>query len=83
MPFCTGFPFCGIRSQDFETETPSSNGKRIVGGVESAEGAWPWQVALLLKGEHLCGGSLVAPRWIVSAAHCFIGKKCFRKMLSH
>ena len=48
-----------------------------MGGVESAQGAWPWQVALLLKGKQTCGGSLVSPRWVVSASHCFIGTKIY------
>lgn len=45
--------------------------KRIVGGTNSAEGAWPWQVALLFKGRQYCAGALVTPEWVVTAAHCF------------
>ena len=55
----------------------ASEAKRIVGGWVSAPGAWPWQVALLLKGEQACGGSLISPEWVVSAAHCFAGKSKF------
>lgn len=59
---------CGVRLLEFASEA-----KRIVGGWVSAPGAWPWQVALLLKGEQACGGSLISPEWVVSAAHCFAG----------
>ena len=53
-------------------------GARIVGGTDAQPGSWPWQVLLdntALQGPLWCGGSIVAPYWVVTAAHCFnIGK---------
>ncbi|XP_028403966.1 cubilin-like isoform X2 [Dendronephthya gigantea] len=36
-------------------------------------GDWPWQVALMKKGMSLvtCGGVLISPQWVMTAAHCF------------
>ncbi|XP_024919465.1 transmembrane protease serine 3 [Cynoglossus semilaevis] len=46
---------------------------RIVGGNISKVGQFPWQVSLHHRSEHLCGGSIITSRWIVTAAHCVYG----------
>lgn len=47
-------------------------GNRVVGGSEAPPNSWPWQVSLQVRGQHRCGGSVVAPGWILSAGHCFL-----------
>ncbi|XP_039514631.1 transmembrane protease serine 13b isoform X2 [Pimephales promelas] len=44
---------------------------RIIGGSVAADGQWPWQASLHFQGSHTCGGTLLAPDFIITAAHCF------------
>lgn len=57
---------CGLSSR-------SRTRNRIVGGSAASLGDWPWQVSLHNQGFHLCGGSIITPEWIVTAAHCVEG----------
>src|SRR5690348_12693415 len=45
--------------------------RKIVGGEPTEIEKHPWQVALQLNGGFFCGGSIIAQKWILTAAHCF------------
>lgn len=42
----------------------------VIGGVNATANSWPWIISLRRGGSHSCGGSLIRPNWVLTAAHC-------------
>ena len=57
--------------------TPTADGEvgaQIVGGTRASTSTYPWVVYLATSsGFQYCGGTLVAPNKVVTAAHCTVG----------
>ncbi|XP_069044051.1 transmembrane protease serine 9-like isoform X1 [Lepisosteus oculatus] len=43
---------------------------RLLGGQSAADGFWPWMASVQRNGNHVCGGTLIASDWVMTAAQC-------------
>ncbi len=53
----------------------ADDNEMIVGGKVVPEGKFPWQVRIYASMEDdkgRCGGSIIAPQWVLTAAHCVV-----------
>ncbi|XP_016371903.1 hyaluronan-binding protein 2 [Sinocyclocheilus rhinocerous] len=67
---------------------PKKQVNRIYGGLKAIPGAHPWQVSVQVKPKgsiqeyrHICGGTLIKPCWVLTAAHCIDKKHDYRVIL--
>lgn len=66
----------GGKAERLAQEADPDSGARVIGGEVAKDGAWPWQVALVINGQSInadaqfCGGSMVLDTWVLTAAHC-------------
>ncbi|XP_047217959.1 transmembrane protease serine 6-like isoform X2 [Girardinichthys multiradiatus] len=90
-PCCTGWS-CSVPSQlphlsknpvnqtgniTADCQVTISDGRRIVGGTLAEENKWGWQVSMQWRGKHVCGGAIISPHWVITAAHCFVENNMF------
>jgi len=72
-----GFDLTASCGQKRDAPSPMTNdvNMSIINGRPAQECAWPWQI-------HIggCGGTLIAPDWVLSAAHCSTPQKVYAGM---
>ncbi|CAF0932638.1 unnamed protein product [Brachionus calyciflorus] len=60
-----------IAQFDFECGVPDVKSQtKIVNGKVALDNAWPWMAAIYMDFSFICGGSIIAPDLIITAAHC-------------
>ncbi|XP_037942605.1 serine protease SP24D-like [Teleopsis dalmanni] len=48
------------------------NSGRIVGGYDALPDQFPHQISLRMNHYHICGGSIISSKYILTAAHCVV-----------
>jgi trypsin len=62
---------CGGEAFINNTTVDGADAKEIVGGFSTSITSVPWQVAILdTSNRQFCGGSILSPSWVLTAAHC-------------
>ena len=56
---------CGVSSTQ---EVP----KPYIKNLPHQIGTWPWVVSMHLNGQNICTGLIISPRYVLTAAHCYM-----------
>ncbi|KAK4873100.1 hypothetical protein RN001_015129 [Aquatica leii] len=54
----------------FSSNPADAIDKRIVNGTTAADGQYPYQASLRSNNRHVCGGSILNNRWVLTSAVC-------------
>ncbi|KAK2488529.1 hypothetical protein MC885_019067 [Smutsia gigantea] len=85
---CSGVP--GYASLSYHLKThdalaaefpPTCGPCRVVNGDDAVPYSWPWQYEKGGTFHHTCGGSLIAPDWVMTAGHCISSSMTYQVVL--
>ncbi|XP_076802162.1 serine protease 55-like [Clavelina lepadiformis] len=61
---------CGITASIRKHLSPSTPEPRILQGIAASISAWPWMVQLSHAKQHICGGTLLTDRFVLTSKSC-------------
>ncbi|XP_034948279.1 polyserase-2-like [Chelonus insularis] len=60
----------GIFSVESQAFQELKRVRRVIGGERAVIEDFPYQVSIQVSKHHVCGGSIIAKKWVITAAHC-------------
>ncbi|XP_036232199.1 serine protease SP24D-like [Bactrocera oleae] len=64
------FYFVAEATQTEDVSAEQGPSLRILNGQVAASAQFPYQVSVRVNKQHICGGALVSPKFVLTAAHC-------------
>nr|XP_014344832.1 PREDICTED: plasminogen-like isoform X1 [Latimeria chalumnae] len=78
-----GVPKCGGNTSECgKPEVQAMNCFRRFSSCTSKPHSWPWQTSLQTSlNMHFCGGALIHPQWVLTAAQCYVRSATYKVVL--
>ncbi|EEC04751.1 hypothetical protein IscW_ISCW017288 [Ixodes scapularis] len=64
---------CSLQECGKSSATPPQNATAMYTSRPGRHGDWPWHVMLLQDSKHVCDGTLISNKWVLTSSSCFRG----------